>query len=210
MNELARFIAERLLKIKAVKLQPNNPFVWGTGWQAPVYCDNNKILSSPQLRHMVKVEMTRYVIEHYPDVEVIVGVATNAIAMGMLVAEELGLPFVYVHPTPKDHGFENMIEGDLRPRQQTVIIEDQVSRGLNTIKVVDAIRQGGCEVLGMVSIFNFELAEAKKNFAETELECTSLCGLDAVLYHALEVGLIDSDELKVIKDWQKKPEGWKK
>ena len=129
MKPLEKAIAEKLLKIKAVKLQPNNPFVWASGWNSPIYCDNRKTLSYPQIRNYIKIELSRLILEMYPEVEVIAGVATGAIAQGALVADALGLPFVYIRPTPKDHGLENMIEGDLRPKQKVVVIEDLISTG---------------------------------------------------------------------------------
>ena len=134
-------VAERLLKVKAVKLQPNNPFVWASGWNSPIYCDNRKTLSYPQIRSFIKTELARLVMEKYPDVEVIAGVATGAIAQGALVADTLGLPFVYVRPKPKDHGLENMIEGDLRPKQKVVVIEDLVSTGGSSLKAIEALRK---------------------------------------------------------------------
>ncbi len=210
MKNLDSFIAQKLLQVKAIKLQPHNPFTWGTGWNSPIYCDNRKILSYPRMRNIIKVEMARQVVEQYPDVEVIAGVATNAIAMGMLVAEELSLPFIYVHPTPKDHGFENMIEGDLRPRQNVVIIEDQVSIGHNSMKVVDAIRKNGCKVLGLLTIMDYEFADTTRRFKKAEVELTALCGFDAVLHRALETGYISEEDMVIFRNWQKNPSKWQK
>ncbi len=209
MKELEDFIAGKLLKLKAIKLQPQNPFVWATGWHSPIYCDNRKILSYPQIRNVVKIELARVVAERYPDAEVIAGVATNAIAIGVLVAEELGLPFVYVHPTPKDHGFENMIEGDLRPRQNVVVIEDQVSVGINSMKVVEAIRKDGCKVLGLVTIFNYELQDTLRRFKKGRVELISLSSFPAVLKHALETEYITEEEAATLEEWQKSPADWK-
>ncbi|MBR1808568.1 MAG: orotate phosphoribosyltransferase [Paludibacteraceae bacterium] len=210
MKNLESFIAQKLLQVKAIKLQPQNPFTWATGWTSPIYCDNRKILSYPRMRNIIKVELARQVIELYPEAEVIAGVATNAIAMGMLVAEELSLPFIYVHPTPKDHGFENMIEGDLRPRQNVVIIEDQVSVGQNSMKVVDAIRKNGCKVSGLISIFNYEFADTTRRFEQADIKHTSLCGFDAVLARALETGYISEDDVTIFRNWQKNPLRWQK
>ena len=139
MKTLEKSVAEKLLKIKAVKLQPNNPFVWASGWNSPIYCDNRKTLSYPQIRTYIKLELARLILEMYPDVEVIAGVATGAIAQGALVADALGLPFVYIRPTPKDHGLENMIEGDLRPKQKVVVIEDLISTGGSSLKAPEAL-----------------------------------------------------------------------
>ncbi len=209
MKELDDFIAGKLLKLKAIKLQPQNPFIWATGWHSPIYCDNRKILSYPQVRNVVKIEMARVVAERYPEAEVIASVATNAIAIGVLVAEELGLPFVYVHPTPKDHGFENMIEGDLRPRQNVVVIEDQVSVGINSMKVVDAIRKDGCKVLGLVTIFNYELQDTLQRFKKGKVELLSLSTFSAVLKHALSTEFITEEEAATLQAWQKSPAEWK-
>ncbi len=210
MKDLESFIAQKLLQVKAIKLQPQNPFVWATGWNSPIYCDNRKILSYPKMRNIIKVELARMVIEKYPDVEVIAGMATNAIAMGMLVAEELSLPFIYVHPTPKDHGFENMIEGDLRPRQNVVIIEDQVSVGQNSMKVVDAIRKNGCKVLGLTTIMDYEFTETARRFRKADVELTSLCGFDALLHRAAETGYISEEDMTIFRNWQKNPSQWQK
>ncbi len=210
MKDLDNFIAQKLLQVKAIKLQPRNPFIWGSGWVSPIYCDNRKILSYPRMRNIIKIELARKVVELYPDVEVIAGVATNAIAMGMLVAEELSLPFIYVHPTPKDHGFENMIEGDLRPRQNVVVIEDQVSVGDNSMKVVDAIRKNGCKVLGLISIFNYEFADTESKFEKADIEHHPLCGFNSILEQALQTGYITKEDVTLLQNWQKNPLTWKK
>ncbi len=209
MKELDDFITGKLLKLKAIKLQPQNPFIWATGWHSPIYCDNRKILSYPQVRNVVKIEMARIVAERYPEAEVIASVATNAIAIGVLVAEELGLPFVYVHPTPKDHGFENMIEGDLRPRQNVVVIEDQVSVGINSMKVVEAIRKDGCKVLGLVTIFNYELQDTLRRFKKGKVEMIALSTFSAVLKHALSTEYITEEGAETLQTWQKNPADWK-
>lgn len=153
MKVLEKAVAEKLLKIKAIKLQPKNPFIWASGWESPIYCDNRKTLSYPQIRTFIKIEIARIIMELYPDVDVIAGVATGAISQGALVADALGLPFIYIRPTPKDHGLENMIEGDLKPKQKVVVIEDLISTGGSSLKAVDAIRNDGSEVLGMIAIF---------------------------------------------------------
>lgn len=210
MRDLEQFIAQKLLQVKAIKLQPHNPFVWANGWNSPIYCDNRKLLSYPSMRNIIKVELARKVLEQYPEVEVIASVATNAIAMGMLVAEVLNLPFIYVHPTPKDHGFENMIEGDLRPRQNVVVIEDQVSIGINSVKVVEAIRKSGCKVLGLMSIFNYQIPETERRLVKEDINHTYLCGFDEMLNRALETGYISKDELTIFRNWQKNPNKWQK
>ena len=173
MEALEIIVAEKLLQIKAVKLQPSNPFTWASGWKSPFYCDNRKTLSYPRLRAFIKLELARLILEKYPDVEVVAGVATGAIPQGALVADALGLPFVYVRPKPKDHGLENMIEGDLKPRQKVVVVEDLISTGGSSLKAVEAIRNNGAEVLGMVAIFTYGFPEARTRFAEAGVQLTT-------------------------------------
>ena len=153
MKNLERLFAEKLLKIKAIKLQPANPFTWASGWKSPFYCDNRKTLSYPSLRNFVKIEITRLILERFGQVDAIAGVATGAIPQGALVADALNLPFVYVRSTPKDHGLENLIEGELRPGMKVVVVEDLISTGGSSLKAVEAIRRDGCEVIGMVAAY---------------------------------------------------------
>ena len=209
MKTLEKYVAEKLLKVKAVKLQPKNPFVWASGWNSPIYCDNRKTLSYPQTRNFIRIELTRLVMEIYPDAEVIAGVATGAIAQGALVAETLGLPFVYVRSTPKDHGLENLIEGDLRPKQKVVIIEDLVSTGGSSLKAVEAIRNDGSEVLGMLAIFTYGFPVAEEKFKKANVELTTLCNYEAVLNEALATNYISEADLEELKKWRKSPETWK-
>ena len=209
MKTLEKSVAEKLLKIKAVKLQPNNPFVWASGWNSPIYCDNRKTLSYPQIRTFIKVELSRLILEMYPDVEVIAGVATGAIAQGALVADALSLPFVYIRPTPKDHGLENMIEGDLRPKQKVVVIEDLISTGGSSLKAVDAIRNDGSEVLGMVAIFTYGFPVAEQKFKQAKVKLTTLCNYEAVLSEALATKYITADDMETLQEWRKNPSIWK-
>ena len=155
MKTLERLFAEKLLKIKAIKLQPANPFTWASGWKSPFYCDNRKTLSYPSLRNFVKIEITRLILERFGQVDAIAGVATGAIPQGALVADALNLPFVYVRSTPKDHGLENLIEGELRPGMKVVVVEDLISTGGSSLKAVEAIRRDGCEVIGMVAAYTY-------------------------------------------------------
>lgn len=209
MKTLEKNVAEKLLKIKAVKLQPNNPFTWASGWKSPIYCDNRKTLSYPQIRNFIKVEISRLILEMYPDVEVIAGVATGAIAQGALVAEELGLPFVYVRPTPKDHGLENLIEGDLKPKQKVVVIEDLISTGGSSLKAVEAIRKDGSQVLGMIAIFTYGFPVAEQKFKQAKVKLTTLCNYDAVLGEALVVNYINESDIETLKEWRESPSTWK-
>ena len=144
MNKLEQIFAAKLLKVKAIKLQPTNPFTWASGWKSPFYCDNRKTLSYPELRSFVKIELSRIILEHFPEADAIAGVATGAIAQGALVADTLSLPFVYVRSKPKDHGLENLIEGELKPGMKVVVVEDLISTGGSSLKAVEAIRLGAC------------------------------------------------------------------
>ena len=208
MNTVEKLTAEKLLKIKAVKLQPANPFTWASGWKSPIYCDNRKLMSYPAIRNFIKVEFARIILEKYPQVEAIAGVATGAIAPGAIVADALGLPFVYVRSVPKDHGLENLIEGDLKPRQKVVVIEDLISTGQSSLKAVEAIRQSGSDVLGMVAIFTYGFPAAETNMKEARVELTALTNYDAILDEALQIDYIAESEVKTLQDWRRNPETW--
>ena len=210
MSVLQNLTAIKMLQLKAFKFQLNNPFKWANGWSAPLYCDDRKILSYPKFRNFIRIELARIVAEMYPDADVIAGVATNAIAHGVLVAEQLSLPFVYVHPTPKDHGLENQIEGDLRPKQSVVIIENQVNVGSNCLKVAEALRNNGCKVLGVVTIFDYGFPASYAKLEKAELDITALTNLETVLHHAENLEIIDNEQSKAIQVWQRKPSKWSK
>ena len=206
MKILQEMTAVRLLQLKAIKFQPKNPFVLANGGTAPMYCDDRKVLSYPKMRDFIRLELARVIGEMYPDADVIAGIAMNAIAHGVLVAEQLSLPFVYVHPTPKDHGLENQIEGDLRPRQSVVIVENQVNTGENCLKVIEAIRNNGCKVLGIVTIFDYEFPNAHKHLRDVDVDLTALTNLEAVLRHAQAMNIIDEQQKLTIEEWQKNPD----
>lgn len=208
MNALEKITAEKLLKIKAIKLQPSNPFTWASGWKSPIYCDNRKLMSYPAIRNFLKIQFGRIILEKYPNVEAIAGVATGAIAPGAIVADLLGLPFVYIRSTPKGHGLENLIEGDLKPKQKVVVVEDLVSTGMSSLKAVEAIRKDGSEVIGMVSIFSYGFPVATKNMKEAKVELTSLSNYDAILDEAMRTEYIDQSELKTLQDWRESPDTW--
>lgn len=208
MKTLERITAQKLLKIKAIKLQPSNPFTWASGWKSPIYCDNRKLMSYPDIRNFLKIQFSRIILEKYPEVEAIAGVATGAIAPGAIVADLLGLPFVYIRATPKGHGLENMIEGDLRPKQKVIVVEDLVSTGQSSLKAVEAIRKDGAEVIGMVSIFSYGFPVATKNMRDAKIELTSLSNYDAILTEALRTDYIDESELQTLQDWRKDPSTW--
>lgn len=209
MKSLEKNMAEHLLRIKAVKLQPKNPFIWASGWNSPIYCDNRKTLSYPYTRNFIRIELSRLILEMYPDVEVIAGVATGAIAQGALVADTLGLPFIYIRSSPKDHGLENLIEGDLRPRQKVVVIEDLISTGGSSLKAVEAIENDGSEVLGMLGIFTYGLPIAEERFKKAKVKLTTLCNYDIVLAEALATNYISKEDFEALKKWRENPETWK-
>ena len=210
MKVLKDLTAIKLLQMKAIKFQPNNPFVWGNGWNAPMYCDDRKVLSYPKMRDFIRLELARLIAENYPDADVVAGVAVNAIAHGVLVAAQLSMPFVYVHPQPKDHGLENQIEGDLRPRQNVVVVENQINTGENIIKVVEALRNNGCQVMGVVTIFDYCFPNTQKKLEKMGVELTSLTDFSTVLHHAQELGMLNEEQQKVITNWQKTPSNWNK
>ena len=210
MKSLEKLVAERLLALKAIKLQPLSPFKWGNGWNSPIYCDDRKILSYPKERDFMKLEVSRVVAETFPKVDVIAGVATNAIALGVLVAHQLSLPFVYVQPFPKDHGLENQIEGDLRPHQNVVILENQVAIGDNCQKVIEAIRNNGCNVLGVVTLLDYELEPGHQVLADAKVPLVPLTGFNMLIDTAKELGHISLETAKLLDTWHKNPAKWKK
>ena len=179
MKTVERLLAEKLLKISAIKLQPENPFVWASGWNSPIYTDNRRTLSYPEVRTFIKVELCRVIMENFGEVDAIAGVATGAIAQGALVAETLGLPYVYVRSAPKDHGLENLIEGNLKPGQKVVVIEDLISTGGSSLKAVEAIRNAGCEVIGMAAIFTYGFPVAARKFKSAQVELITLSNYNA-------------------------------
>lgn len=210
MKVLQEMTAVRLLQLKAIKFQPKNPFVWANGWTSPMYCDDRKVLSYPKMRDFIRLELARVIAEMYPDADIIAGVAPNAIAHGVLVAEQLSLPFVYVHPQPKDHGLENQIEGDLRPRQSVVILENQVNIGVNCTKVIEVIRNNGCKVLGVVTIFDYDFAATKRKFEKLDVTLTALTNFETVLRHAAAMDIINEEQQSIITNWQHNPAKWEK
>lgn len=210
MKQLDTLLAEKLLKISAIKLQPEHPFTWASGWNSPIYTDNRKTLSYPEVRSFIKVEMCRTIMEHFDRPDAIAGVATGAIAMGALVADTLGLPYVYVRSTPKDHGLENLIEGNLKPGQKVVVIEDLISTGGSSLKAVEAIRAAGCEVSGMAAIFTYDFPIAQKRFKEAGVDVLALSNYNSMLDAALKADYIQPDDLATLKEWRRDPSNWSK
>ena len=198
MRTLEKLFAEKLLKIKAIKLQPANPFTWASGWKSPFYCDNRKTLSYPSLRNFVKIEITRLILERFGQVDAIAGVATGAIPQGALVADALNLPFVYVRSTPKE----------LRPGMKVVVVEDLISTGGSSLKAVEAIRRDGCEVIGMVAAYTYGFPVAEKAFKDAKVPLVTLTNYEAVLDVALRTGYIEEDDIATLNEWRKDPAHW--
>ena len=208
MKTLESLVAEKLLKIKAVKLQPANPFTWASGWKSPIYNDNRKTLSYPVVRSFIKLELARVISEKFENVDAIAGVATGAIPQGALVADALNLPFVYVRSTPKDHGLENLIEGELRPGMKVVVVEDLISTGGSSLKAVEAIRRDGCEVIGMVAAYTYGFPIAEKAFKDAKVPLVTLTNYEAVMEVALRTGYIEEEDVPTLNEWRKDPAHW--
>ena len=208
MKTVERLLAEKLLKIRAIILQPENPFVWASGWNSPIYTDNRRTLSYPEVRTFIKVELCRVIMENFGEVDAIAGVATGAIAQGALVAETLGLPYVYVRSSPKDHGLENPIEGNLKPGQKVVVIEDLISTGGSSLKAVEAVRNAGCEVIGMAAIFTYGFPISTRKFKAAQVELITLSNYNAMLEIALETNYIKPEDLETLQEWRKDPANW--
>lgn len=208
MKKPHKLLAEKLLQISAIKLQPESPFIWASGWNSPIYTDNRVILSYPDVRNFLKVELARVIAEHFPEANAIAGVATGAIAIGAIVADVLGLPYVYVRSTPKDHGLENMIEGNLKPGSKVVVLEDVVSTATSSIKAVHAVNMAGCETIGMTCIFNFEFPEAVKRISDANLTLISLLTYSEMLEVATETHYLAPSELDTLQQWREDPSAW--
>ncbi|MBE6299592.1 MAG: orotate phosphoribosyltransferase [Bacteroidales bacterium] len=208
MNSVDKLLAKKLLGISAVKLQPKNPFTWASGWKSPIYTDNRKTLSFPDVRTFVKIELSRLIAEKFEEFDVIAGVATGAIAQGAMIADELGMPYVYIRSAAKDHGMGNLIEGDIKPGQKVVVVEDLISTGGSSLKAVEAVRQAGCEVVGMVAIFTYGFPLAEEKFKEAGVTLYTLSNYNAVLEAAAETGYINSEDIETLKVWRENPSQW--
>ncbi|WP_298896596.1 orotate phosphoribosyltransferase [uncultured Psychroserpens sp.] len=207
-KETAKQTAEVLLQINAIKLQPNEPFTWASGWKSPIYCDNRIVLSFPPIRNYIRETMAKHIEAHYGKVDVIAGVATGAIGIGILVAEYLGLPFVYVRPEAKSHGRQNQIEGFIESGQNVVVVEDLISTGKSSLNAVKALEEAGIKVKGMVAIFSYGFEVAKKNFEAAEVELYTLSNYENLLEQALETMYINSKEQEVLAHWNDNPSEW--
>ena len=210
MQTIEKAVAKSLLDIKAVMLRPENPFTWASGWKSPIYCDNRKVLSYPEIRENICRWMADIIRQQYPDVEVIAGVATGAIAHGYLVAHILGKPFCYVRPKPKDHGTGSQIEGLLEPGAKVVVVEDLISTGMSSLAAKNALVTAGADIMGMVAIFSYNFPQSRKAFEEANVELTTLSNYDTLVEVASEIGYIKESDIKVLKQWRYSPSTWGK
>ena len=207
-NKISRHLAKELLTIGAVKLRPEQPFTWASGWRSPIYCDNRVTLSYPELRTYIKRALAGMVTHYFGQVEAIAGVATAGIPQAALVAEELNLPLAYVRSSPKGHGMENLIEGELGEKRKVVLIEDLVSTGGSSLKAAEALKTKGHQVLGMLSIFTYGFAIAEENFAQAGIQLVSLSNYDVLVEEALNLNLISASELDSLQSWRMAPQNW--
>ncbi len=206
-NEKA--VAEKLLQVNAVRLNPQQPFTWASGWKSPIYCDNRKVLGFPYVRDFIKSELCNVIFEQFPDAELLAGVATAGIAWGAMAADQLKLPYIYVRPKPKDHGLGNQIEGFYQPGQKTLIIEDLISTGKSSLQVVDVAREAGLDVVGMVSIFTYGFRQAEEAFAEKGVKYASLTNYENLISLAVEKGTVSPDLQNTLLNWRRDPSNWK-
>ena len=207
-KETAKKTAEFLLQIKAIKLQPKEPFTWASGWKSPIYCDNRISLSFPVIRTYLREELAKAILTHYGKPNVIAGVATGAIAIGALVAEQMGLPFVYVRPEAKKHGRKNLIEGSISPAQSVVVIEDLISTGQSSLRAVDTLRKAKANVMGMVGVFSYGFDIAKENFEEANCDLITLSDYSKLIEQATHTGYITDAEIETLERWREQPDQW--
>lgn len=200
--------AELLLQIKAIKLQPQEPFTWASGWQSPIYCDNRVTLSYPVVRNFLREQITHQIEQLYGKPDVIAGVATGAIGIGMLVADYMNLPFIYVRPEPKKHGRKNQIEGQLHKGQKVVVIEDLISTGNSSLNAVAALREAGAEIKGMVALFSYGFSQAIENFNQHKVQLTTLSDYDHLIIQAQNTGYLKEIEITLLKSWKENPSAW--
>lgn len=210
MEDLKKIFAGKLLDIKAIKLQPNDPFTWASGWKSPFYCDNRKTLSYHDVRSFVKLELVHAILANFPEATAVAGVATGAIAQGALVAEELAMPYAYVRPKPKDHGMKNQIEGELPEGSKVVVVEDLISTGGSSLKAVAALREAGFEVVGMVASYTYGFPVAEEAFKEANVQLVTLTDYQSVVEKALETGYINKEDVPMLDEWRRDPANWRK
>ncbi|MBQ9471466.1 MAG: orotate phosphoribosyltransferase [Bacteroidales bacterium] len=204
----ANSIVANLLKINAIKLRPEQPFTWASGWRSPIYCDNRQTLSFPEVRNGIANAFVQLIRERYPQAEVVAGVATGAIAHGMLVADRLGLPFIYVRSAAKSHGMANQVEGAYSPGQRVVVVEDLVSTGMSSLAAVDALRAAGCDVQGLVAIFTYQFPQAVKAFTEAGVAIDTLANYTELIDQAVPLGYVKAEQLELLRQWRTSPATW--
>ncbi len=206
----AKMIAGKLLEIRAIKMSPENPFTWASGWKSPIYCDNRMVLSFPDVRKLVRDGLCQLVSKKFPNADLLAGVATAGIAWGAMAADHLNLPFIYVRPKPKEHGLGNQIEGYFVPGQGVVVIEDLISTGKSSLLVAKILQENGLKVAGLVSVFSYGFTEATRNFDQAGLPFYSLTSYDALLDLALERNFIRDDQIAILQNWRNDPVNWGK
>jgi len=204
----ASLIAKKLLEIKAIKLSPKQPFTWASGWKSPIYCDNRLSLSYPSVRQLIREKLVKAIQTHFLNIEAVAGVATAGIPQGVLIADKLDIPFLYVRSKAKGHGMENRIEGKISPGQKVVVVEDLISTGGSSLKAVSDLRDAGFDVLGMVAIFTYGFPLADQNFANEQVKLVCLSDYASLLPHALEQGYISSEDMATLNSWRQEPASW--
>ena len=210
MKSIEKLIARELLQINAIKLNPANPFVWASGWNSPIYCDNRKTLAYPSVRRDIRDAFCQVLKQQFPNATAIAGVATGAIAHGVLVAEALDMPFSYVRSAPKGHGLTNLIEGEIKPGQKVVVVEDLISTGASSLAAVEALRNAGCEVLGMLAIFTYGFPQAELAFEKAGCKLFTLSNYEVLIPEAIEMNYIEAGSLATLGKWRSSPETWNK
>lgn len=203
-----KLLAEKLLQISAIQLQPESPFIWASGWNSPIYTDIRKALSYVDVRNFIKIELARAILENFPGADAIAGVAKGAVAFSAITADTLGLPYAFVRKTPKDHGLENMIEGNLKPGWEVVVIEDLVSTGGSSITAVETLRNAGCEVSGIISVFDFEFPHTIQRFNKENIVLKSLLTYSTMIDVAREIQYLNQADVEALRDWREDPASW--
>lgn len=204
----SKAVAEKLLQVNAIKLSPEQPFTWASGWKSPIYCDNRKVLSFPFTRDFIKSEMCNLIFDKFPNAELLAGVATAGIAWGAMAADQLKLPYVYVRPKPKEHGLGNQIEGFYEEGQKVLVIEDLISTGKSSLQVVEVLKEQGLDVIGMVSIFTYGFSAAEEAFSKAGLTCYSLTDYPTLIELAMSRGLVPAGQQGILLKWREDPANW--
>lgn len=208
MKTPQRLLAEKLLHLSAINLQPDNPFTWASGWSSPIYTDNRKVLSYPDVRNFLKIELCRLVVENFPEADAVVAIESGAVAMGAIIADTLSLPYAFVRSEPKDHGLENLIEGNLRPGSKVVLVDGVISTGTSAVKALDALYNSACEVLGMVAVFSYDFPITIKRLRDANVTLYTASNFPTLLEVAQEIGYISEADTRVLEAWRVDPANW--